>query len=46
MDLLKMYSLLNMGIFHCHVSLLQGSHRENIDFKLNVFEVDFGGSFD
>ena len=24
MDLLKMYSLLKMGIFHCHVSLLQG----------------------
>ena len=23
MDLLKMYSLLNMGIFHCHVSLLE-----------------------
>ena len=25
MDLLKMYSLLRMGIFHCHVSLLEGS---------------------
>ena len=24
MDLLKMYSLLTMGIFHCHVSLLEG----------------------
>ena len=24
MDLLKMYSLSKMGIFHCHVSLLQG----------------------
>ena len=24
MDLLKMYSLLKMGIFHCHVSLLKG----------------------
>ena len=23
MDLLKMYSLLKMGIFHCHVSLLE-----------------------
>ena len=27
MDLLKMYSLLNMGIFHCHVSLLEGISR-------------------
>ena len=25
MDLLKMYSLLKMGIFHCHVSLLEGN---------------------
>ena len=25
MDLLKMYSLLKMGIFHCHVSLLEGT---------------------
>ena len=24
MDLLKIYSLLKMGIFHCHVSLLEG----------------------
>ena len=24
MDLLKMYSLLKMRIFHCHVSLLKG----------------------
>ena len=24
MDLLKMYSLLKMGIFYCHVSLLEG----------------------
>ena len=24
MDLSKMYSLLNMGIFHCHISLLEG----------------------
>jgi len=23
MDLLKMYSLLNMGILHCHVGLLE-----------------------
>ena len=29
MNLLKMYSLLNTGIFHCHVSLLEGkSFRE------------------
>ena len=26
MDLLKMYSLLNTGIFHCHVSLLEGTN--------------------
>ena len=25
MNLLKMYSLLNTGIFHCHVSLLEGT---------------------
>ena len=25
MDQLKMYSLLKMGIFHCHVSLLEGT---------------------
>ena len=25
MDQLKMYSLLKMGIFHCYVSLLEGS---------------------
>ena len=28
MDLLKMYSLLKMVIFHCYVSLLEGSFRE------------------
>ena len=27
MDLLKMYSLLNMGIFHCHVSLLEAMYQ-------------------
>ena len=26
MDLLKMYALLNMGIFHCYVSLPEGNH--------------------
>ena len=26
MDLLKMYSLLKMEIFYCHVSLLEGNH--------------------
>ena len=26
MDLLKMYSLLKMGIFHCYVSLPEGNH--------------------
>ena len=25
MDVLKMYSLLKMGIFHCHVSLQEGT---------------------
>ena len=28
MDLLKMYSPLNMGIFHCHVSLLEGTQKK------------------
>ena len=35
MDLLKMYSLLKMGIFHCHVSLLEGiseGFRVAVDF--------------
>ena len=30
MDLLKMYSLLKMGIFHCHVSLLEGIYLYDI----------------
>ena len=31
MDLLKMYSLLKMGIFYCHVSLLEGTYN-SLDF--------------
>ena len=30
LDLLKMYSLLKMGIFHCHVSLPKGSWKKRL----------------
>ena len=40
MDLLKMYSLLKMLIFHCHVSLLEGSR---VDGRCLFFMVCFWG---
>ena len=36
MDPLKMYSLLNTGIFHCHVSLLEGSQNGSFPCQVGV----------
>ena len=37
MDQLKMYSLLKMGIFHCHVSLLEGNPYDSPCIKSKMY---------
>ena len=39
MDQLKMYSLLKMGVFHCHVSLLEGNRKHPAVFFLVAQEI-------
>ena len=36
MDLLKMYSLLKMGIFYCHVSLLEGNTKNRSQHQIQL----------